>query len=131
MAPPVRLVRYCWRLPRSLDAAGCVIWPVLTSGYEAAVSARAAWLTSAAGCGWAADLRPEAGLAAVSGPKAGEKGVVRLELEAAVIADEGRQGAAFGEVAGCMAVALRLGAIECVLDHGAAQQRRRERMAAL
>ena len=63
------------------------------------------------------------------GTEARNEGPVRLELT--VVADDGRQSLALRQMTSGMPVALRLGAIEGVLDHGAAKQRCCQRMGAL
>ena len=54
-----------------------------------------------------------------------------MRLEPAVVADERRERPTIRQMAGGMPIARRLGAVEGVLDHGAAKQHCRQRMGAL
>jgi hypothetical protein len=65
----------------------------------------------------------------VPGAKARDESVVCLDLT--VVTDQGRQGLAPRQMPGGVPVALGLGTIERVLDHGPPQQYRRERMGPL
>ena len=65
----------------------------------------------------------------MAGAKAAGKGLVGFER--AIIPDHPRQGLAFEEVPGGMLVAGRFRTIERVVDHGAPQQGRGQRVPAL
>src|SRR5215472_16069418 len=70
--------------------------------------------------GGVGDQRPETRFPAVVGAETRAEDLVRLEP--AVVVDERRQRPTLRQMTDGMPVALRLGAVERVLDHGAAKQ---------
>jgi hypothetical protein len=83
---------------------------------------------SASASGRLAHLVPEAGLPAVPGAQAADKGFMRLECPE--VLDAGQERPAFEEVPGGVLVTGGLRAIERVLDHRAPEQGRGQRVLA-